>query len=143
MQAFRNALDACDLLDLGFGGSSFTWCNGRFGEQRTLVRLEKMVANSNWKSLFPGARVPHRSTSTSDHCSLILHSFHAPKNRRKKPRFRFETMWLREEASLMTKECGRTLKKALKGPSWITIHPSSCLTAPHNLLSWNRSSNQK
>ena len=51
MQAFRNALDACDLLDLGFSGPSFTWCNERFGEQRTRenggqLQLEKLIPKS-------------------------------------------------------------------------------------------------
>ena len=52
MMAFRNSLDACNLQDLGFSGSNYTWCNGRFGSQRTLIRLDRMVANAEWRSLF-------------------------------------------------------------------------------------------
>ena len=52
MMAFQNVLDACNLQDLGFSGSNYTWCNGRFGSQRTLIRLDRMVANAEWRSLF-------------------------------------------------------------------------------------------
>ena len=57
MEAFRTALDNCDLRDLGFAGQRFTWCNGRIGAQRTLVRLDRMVANSRWIELFQQAKV--------------------------------------------------------------------------------------
>ncbi|XP_075665154.1 uncharacterized protein LOC142634775 [Castanea sativa] len=55
-----------------------------------------MVANPEWKGLFPRARVQHRSTAASDHCSLVLHSNPTARNKREKPYFRFETMWVRD-----------------------------------------------
>ena len=60
MMAFRDALDFCDLQDLGFSGPNYTWCNGRLGQQRTLIRLDRMVANSAWRAIFRGAKVQHR-----------------------------------------------------------------------------------
>ena len=36
MQNFRNCLSSCGLFDLGFVKQQYTWCNGRYGEQRTL-----------------------------------------------------------------------------------------------------------
>ena len=45
MKVFRECLSNCGLIDLGFVGQRSTWCNGRIGEQRTLVRLDRMVAN--------------------------------------------------------------------------------------------------
>ena len=45
MEVFRECLFDCGLIDLGFVGQCSTWCNGRIGEQRTLVRLDRMVAN--------------------------------------------------------------------------------------------------
>ena len=45
MEVFRECLSDCGLIDLGFVGQCSTWCIGRIGEQRTLVRLDRMVAN--------------------------------------------------------------------------------------------------
>ena len=33
MEAFKECLSRCELIDLGFIGQKFTWCNGHFGEQ--------------------------------------------------------------------------------------------------------------
>ena len=117
MMAFRNSLDACNLQDLGFSGSNYTWCNGRFGSQRTLIRLDRMVANAEWRSLFQGARVYHKSMAASDHCALILHLKTEQPRRRKKPRFRFESMWLRDPG------CREVVELA-----WDATNPSGDLT---------------
>ena len=114
MQAFRNALDACNLLDLGFSGLSFYLVQWKIWWAKNPSRLDRIVANSNQKSLFTGARVQHRSMTASDHYSLIFHSSHTPKNRRKKLRFHFETMWLHEA------ECKDVVELA-----WSMPHTSS------------------
>lgn len=61
MEGFRDCLFDCGLIDLGFVGQRFIWCNGSIGEQRTLVRLDRIVANENWLALFPEAKVYHRA----------------------------------------------------------------------------------
>ena len=97
LEGFRECLSNCGLFDLGFVGQRFTWCNGRIGEQRTLVRLDRMVANKEWLNLFPEVKVVHRSVVASDHCLL------SPSLRMREPRkvarkrFMFEEMWTREE----------------------------------------------
>ena len=72
MEGFRECLSNCGLFDLGFVGQRFTWCNGRIGEHRTLVRLDRMMANEEWLNLFREAKVVHRSMVASDHCLLSL-----------------------------------------------------------------------
>ena len=52
MEGFKECLSDCDLIDLGFVGQRFAWCNGRIGEQRTLVRLDRIVANEDWLKMF-------------------------------------------------------------------------------------------
>ncbi|GAV59931.1 Exo_endo_phos domain-containing protein [Cephalotus follicularis] len=39
MAEFRNALDVCNLRDMGFHGSPYTWSNGRTGEDCIRSRL--------------------------------------------------------------------------------------------------------
>ena len=72
MRVFRECLDSCGLTDLGFVGQRFTWCNEWLGDQRTLIRLDRMVANEEWRELFPEAKVYHVSMSASNHCLLVL-----------------------------------------------------------------------
>lgn len=72
MEAFRDCLSRCVLFNPRFIGQKFIWYNGRFGEQRTLLRLDRMVANKGWSERFPEARVLHSSMPISNHCLLIL-----------------------------------------------------------------------
>lgn len=72
MEGFRDCLGNCGLIDMGFVGQGFTWCNGRVGEQRTLVKLDRMVANEECLNMFPEAKVFHKSMAASDHCLLSL-----------------------------------------------------------------------
>ena len=97
MRKFRDCLSVCGLHDLGFMGSRFTWCNSRFGDQRTLVRLDRVVANEGWLANFSEAQVHHISMAASDHCllALFLRKKAPPKKVRK--RFFFEAMWIRDE----------------------------------------------
>ena len=92
MKGFRESLSKCGLFDLGFVGKRFTWCNRRFGEQRTLLRLDQMVANSSWSKLYPEARVYHRSISSSDHCLLTLTLKNVHPKKPIKKHFQFEAM---------------------------------------------------
>ena len=98
MKGFRDCLCYCGLIDMGFVGQQFTWCNGRLGEQRTLVRLDRMVANEEWLNLFPEAKVYHRAMAASDHCLLSLSLRMRGPKRVVKRRFMFEEMWTREES---------------------------------------------
>ena len=47
-----------------------------------------------WFSLFPTARLLHKSSSVSDHSPLLLHFLNKSKKGKKKKLFRFESMWL-------------------------------------------------
>nr|POE91082.1 hypothetical protein CFP56_14534 [Quercus suber] len=43
-----------------------------FRETRTLVRLDRMIANESWKEEFPNMIVHHVSMAASDHRLLVL-----------------------------------------------------------------------
>jgi hypothetical protein len=42
MRDFRNTLEACNLQDLGYVGSKFTWCNMRDEDSFTKERLVRV-----------------------------------------------------------------------------------------------------
>lgn len=43
-------VDYCELMDLGFEGSKYTWLNKRFKKKNTLIyeRLNCFLANREW-----------------------------------------------------------------------------------------------
>jgi hypothetical protein len=58
MERFRNALADCNMEDLGFVGDVFTWRNHHHrAEGYIKERLDRAVANIEWRGLFPLIRV--------------------------------------------------------------------------------------
>ena len=47
MFQFREAVDDCDLVDLGFSGSCFTWNNRRDGVDSIQERLDRFLADTS------------------------------------------------------------------------------------------------
>jgi exonuclease III len=83
MDQFRNALENCRLIDLGFSGARFTWTNGRQGESLIKERLDRAVANKEWKSLFCEVAVYVLAARSSDHKPLLMCFNHEPEERLK------------------------------------------------------------
>ena len=106
MQAFREALDFCGFIDLGFTGPEFTW-HGRRHEYMIWERLDRGVANYDWMSKFPAATVRHLHCYSFDHrpICLLLNPNNEAQRWNKKP-FRFEEMWLADRG------CGETVLQA-------------------------------
>lgn len=47
----------CELNDLGYIGSTYTWCNLRTPSERICQRLDRALANQEWLSKFPNTTV--------------------------------------------------------------------------------------
>lgn len=90
MKIFNTFLNSCNLLDLGFIRTPFTWTNGRLGSQIVRTRIDRIHANFQWLSLFPDSKDFQLPRPRSDHCPILLktqtflHSGQKP--------FRFESM---------------------------------------------------
>ena len=69
---FKECLDTCSLLDLGFSGPKFTWSNLRQVSNLILERIDRCFANPSWRLLYPEASVTHLPRVFSDHCPVIL-----------------------------------------------------------------------
>nr|POF20964.1 hypothetical protein CFP56_39987 [Quercus suber] len=112
----------------------YTWCNSRLGEQRTLIRLDRGVANKAWKSMFPKASVHHLAMSASDHCIIVLYLKRKIPTRPAKRRFMFEAMWTRDE------RCKQIIENAwdpFRDDTNFRIHERLKSCQDH-LQSWNR-----
>jgi hypothetical protein len=73
MERFQNALADCNMEDLGFLGDVFTWRNHHHrAEGYIKERLDRAVANIEWRGLFPLVRVVNRDPRHSDQRPLIV-----------------------------------------------------------------------
>ena len=72
MEGFRRVVNGCGFIDLGYEGPKFTWCNQRSVGERIRLRLDRVLATTDWKDHYRDARVLHVADSTSDHCALVL-----------------------------------------------------------------------
>jgi hypothetical protein len=98
MQLFRDVLNHCDMVDLGYKGLPWTYNNKQKGENNVRVRLDRAVAQPRWSNLFPGASVEHVVSSRSDHCPLVVRLGKKENVKSNRLNKRYEIMWEREES---------------------------------------------
>ena len=134
MDEFREAINCCRFMDLGFCGLEFTWCNMQEGRHRMYLRLDCALVTQKWIDNFRDMRVYHLVETTSDHCALLITDSFAPQSSQKR-RFQFEAMWTRRE------DCRDVIKEAWTGsvrannPSDIVAGLKRCAD---ELSRWNR-----
>ncbi|XP_073030650.1 uncharacterized protein [Primulina eburnea] len=102
MQAFREALDFCELQDLHCSGEFFTWVNCRESNRIMFERLDRFVAYLKWRLFFPAARATSLEFFHSDHRPICMRlkgdqiNSHTSRGLHKSM-FRFEKGWLLED----------------------------------------------
>ena len=96
MQLFRDVIDECGFMDLGFTGVQFTWKKHFFDGHSVWERLDRGLATREWMLKFAGTRVHHLPSFTSDHNPLWIVPRDLIFSNTTKP-FRFEEMWLAEK----------------------------------------------
>ncbi|KAK4577430.1 hypothetical protein RGQ29_027791 [Quercus rubra] len=69
---FKDCLDKCNVVDLGFAGPKFTWTNRRPILSLILERIDRCFANPVWCILYPEALVTHLPRTFSDHCPVLI-----------------------------------------------------------------------
>ncbi|XP_042944683.1 uncharacterized protein LOC122278570 [Carya illinoinensis] len=106
IQEFCELLDDCGLLDLGYIGNPFTWCNKREPEHSISERLDQGLANPTWKNFYPMASVSNGSVAYSDHVPIKLQLHNDRAQSRGQKLFRFEAMWVED------KSCKPLIEKA-------------------------------
>lgn len=131
---FNETLNKCDLRDLGFFGTKFTWANNHNDETHIKERLDRFCANSNWILSFPRYTNKHLLRYTSDHCPIMLEFYEASEcinyNRHKKHQ-RFEQLWAQDQ------EC-----KHIVHQTWNTTlgdSPTKLQRTLHQMFNWGQS----
>ncbi|XP_059436330.1 uncharacterized protein LOC132169290 [Corylus avellana] len=94
MADFREALEACNLSDLGALGPKFSWHNGRQGNEFTKERLDRAVVNLQWCDWFPSAEVAVLASRASDHNPLLINLQARERGSNlNRHQFRYEARW--------------------------------------------------
>ncbi|PHU20008.1 hypothetical protein BC332_11159 [Capsicum chinense] len=91
---FIHCIMDCELLDAGYTGSPFTWCNGWYSDRRVWQRLDCALMNHLWGSMFDNTNINHLIMTGSDRCPLLI----TANNSHKTPvrYFRFLDFWTDE-----------------------------------------------
>ncbi|XP_071683395.1 uncharacterized protein [Lolium perenne] len=96
IRAFQDCLHDCNLLDLGYDGPKFTWTNRQEANANIRVRLDRAVANGEFRGLFEDCTVENIMTTSSDHYAILVSLTKDSRRTRVQPMshsFRYEAMW--------------------------------------------------
>jgi hypothetical protein len=114
-------------VDLGFSGPKFTWNNRQFADDQVKVRLDRVVANGEFTSVFDDCNVENLITMPSDHLAIFINLSKLTEVTQRTPMqhsFRFEAAWLRApdyreflEKAWTEKACGDKLLQS----TWYTL----------------------
>ncbi|XP_015170882.1 uncharacterized protein [Solanum tuberosum] len=69
---FISVIEACGLVDLGYSGQHFTWCNQRAEQARVWKRLDRAMVNDKWLEIMPQTNISHLPYVGSDHTPLLM-----------------------------------------------------------------------
>ncbi|KAK4273760.1 hypothetical protein QN277_017095 [Acacia crassicarpa] len=94
---FQKVVSDCNLIDLEFKGSKFTWCNNR---PNALVRerLDRALGNAAFRDDFDHAMVFNVEPLGSDHHALVVDCWYCEEKSPKQ--FKFEASWVQHEEFL-------------------------------------------
>ena len=70
MREFREVMDDCGFMDLGYVGKKYSW-RGKRGDHMVLERLDRALASHSWLALNPATKVQCIWSKVSD--QMIIH----------------------------------------------------------------------
>ncbi|XP_015159686.1 uncharacterized protein [Solanum tuberosum] len=74
---FIGMIEACGLVDIGYTGLPFTWCNQRDAEARVWKRLDRAMVNDKWLEVMPQTTIENLSSVGSDHTPMLMEMIRA------------------------------------------------------------------
>ena len=74
MQIFRDVIDECSFIDLGFEGPKFTWSKHFSDGHSIWEQLDRGLVNSGFLLKYLGSKVSHLRCMSSDHVPIFINS---------------------------------------------------------------------
>ncbi|XP_060182297.1 uncharacterized protein LOC132611960 [Lycium barbarum] len=93
---FAFCVNSCELGEVEFRGSPFTWWNGRAGQDCIFKRLDRILVNQQYRDWFTNLSIEHLSRKGLDHAPLLLSVGEQVQQFQK--HFRFLKFWLDHES---------------------------------------------
>jgi hypothetical protein len=93
IQAFRDTVDVCQLMDLGYNGTPWTFEKKVAGGSYCRVRLDRALATASWCERYPLAALQHLTAAESDHSAILLRFEPTLEPPLQAKLFRYEAMW--------------------------------------------------
>ena len=113
---FINIIETCGLVDMGYNGQKFTWCNHRKDGARIWKRLDRGMINDQWLEKMPYSSITHLPSLGSDHCPLLMDVRDINANIIRY--FKFLNYWTDSDTFLASvKKCWK--RKVVGNPMWI------------------------
>ena len=66
--SFKECLDKCNMIDIGFGVPRFTWTNRREVQALIQERIDRYFVNPSWVLLYLEAKVTHLTRIVAQFC---------------------------------------------------------------------------
>lgn len=97
---FISVIEAYGLIDLGFNGQPFTWCNQRAANPRVWKRLDRAMVNDRWLEIMPQTTIDHLPSVGSDHTPFLMEMMVRQENTIKY--FKFLHCWVENSSFIDT-----------------------------------------
>ncbi|XP_016485954.1 uncharacterized protein LOC107806332 [Nicotiana tabacum] len=99
---FSNCMDNCGMMDLGFVGPKYTWCNNWDPRRRIWKRLDRVFINDDWSRIFQNNIVNHLARIGSDHRPILIQC--KDSNQEGPKYFKFLNFWTNQPTFLQVVE---------------------------------------
>ncbi|XP_075097972.1 uncharacterized protein LOC142175286 [Nicotiana tabacum] len=90
---FRHCMNTCNVTNLGFKRSIYTWWNGRSKQYCIFKRLDRCFANIEFQQFWLALEITHLSKIGSDHSPMLISC--NPNSIPIKKAFRFLHFWIK------------------------------------------------